>query len=273
MYFEKIIEALKSHPQVRGIMLGGSRASNSHDETSDYDVYVYVDKTIEEDERRELIGPYVKYMEYSNAFWELEDDGILLDGTDIEFIYRNIDDLDKTLTDIVLNHNAWSGYTTCFWDNLINSKVLYDPNNDLKALVDKYSIDFPVKLKENIILKNSKLLMDYMPSFYYQLDKAVQRNDLFSINHRLTELMASYFDIIFALNESTHPGEKRLIEKASKLEILPDDFTNLLDASFEEKGQDKLNAVKQVINNLYDLLENQGYKITRNSYKYEKSQK
>ncbi len=266
MYFDKIVESIKTHPDVIGIMLGGSRANESHDSTSDYDVYVYTSKKIEEEDRRRLIHPYVKYMEYSNEFWELEDDGILIDGTDIEFIYRNIDELDHTLTDIVFNHNAWSGYTTCFWDNLLNSKILYDKDNCLGQLVKKFNIAYPKELQENIIYKNSRLLMDYMPSFFYQLDKAVKRDDLVSVNHRLTELLASYFDIIFALNKTLHPGEKRLIEKTKSLSILPKDYDNVIRGVLESSGEVLLNRVREMIENLYDLLAQKGFTITRSSY-------
>ena len=48
---------------------------------------------------------------------------------------------------------------------------------------------------------------------------------MLSVHHRITEYLASYFDIIFALNRQTHPGEKRQIELAKKYcEILPEDF-------------------------------------------------
>ncbi|MCH4886713.1 DUF4037 domain-containing protein [Acidaminobacter sp. JC074] len=271
MYFEKLVERMKEHPKVVGIMLGGSRANGSHDDKSDYDVYVYVEDEIPEEERRHMIAPFVGYMEYSNRFWELEDDGILLNGVDIEFIYRAIDDIDSSLQDIVLNHNAWSGYTTCFWDNLVHSKILYDKDSRLQDLVEKYSLSYPQALKMNIVVKNCLLLSDYMPSFYYQLEKAVNRNDMVSINHRLTELLASYFDVIFALNETLHPGEKRLIEKTKNLEILPSDYLDLLEKALNLNGQEKLSAVKQMILNLYDLVKDQGISITVDSYANAKS--
>lgn len=73
--------------------------------------------------------------------------------------------------------------------------------------------------------KNMKLLSDAMPAYKFQIAKAVERNDLVSVSHRTTAFMESYFDIIWAMNELTHPGEKRLVSLCKKqCKILPVDF-------------------------------------------------
>lgn len=268
--FTQLINALKELKEIDGIMLGGSRATGKNDKDSDYDVYVYLNEELEESKRREIISPYVKYMEYSNEFWELEDDGILSDGIDIEFIYRKINDIDSMLNCIVIEHQAWTGYTTCFWDNLILSKILYDPKGKLQALKDKYNIPYPKELKENIITKNFMLLKDKMPSFYYQIEKAVKRQDKISVNHRLTELLASYFDIIFAINEKTHPGEKRLLEATQDLNHLPKDYKQHLDILFTTMYTDQgefTNTLDDMILNLYDLIKESDIEVSYNSYR------
>ena len=221
----KLFEEFSHIPQVEAIALGGSRATGRQDEGSDYDVYIYLSGPVAEETRRGVLEKYCSYMEIGNAFWELEDDVTLKDGVDMDIIYRDMDGFAGGIASVVEDHTAWNGYTTCMWHNLLTSQVLYDRNGRLQALQDKYHIPYPQKLKENIISKNVKLLSGMLPSFDTQIAKAEKRKDLVSVNHRVTEFLASYFDILFALNEMPHPGEKRMqLICARECKILPKDF-------------------------------------------------
>jgi hypothetical protein len=120
------------------------------------------------------------------------------------------------------------------WHNLITSKIVLDKDGKLHELQEKYKIPYPQKLKENIISNNLKLLNGMLPSFDMQIKKAENREDLVSVNHRVAEFLASYFDIIFALNEMTHPGEKRMQSICSaECNILPKHFDENLNKLFE----------------------------------------
>ena len=240
----KLFDEFSHILQVEAIALGGSRATGRNDEKSDYDVYVYLSDNVDESIRRGILEKYCSYMEIGNSFWELEDDVTLKDGIDMDIIYRNMTDFENMVSSVVDYCVSWNGYTTCMWHNLITSKIVYDKNGKLQELQTKYQIPYPKKLKENIISNNMKLLSGMLPSFDAQIEKAENRKDFVSVNHRVTEFLASYFDIIFALNEMTHPGEKRMQSICSKeCKILPENFDENLNKLFEGMFCEKISPV------------------------------
>lgn len=78
------------------------------------------------------------------------------------------------------------------------------------------------------------------------------------ILHRTTAFLESYFDIIFALNRLTHPGEKRLVELCKKnCVILPERFEENLNQLFDDMGQnaDNVNAdIRIIVDELEKIL-------------------
>ena len=226
----ELFRAFSALPQVEAIALGGSRAGDHFDETSDYDVYLYCTGPIAEETRQELLGQYCSYMELGNHFWELEDNCTLQNGIDIDILYRNIDDFTVQVASVVESCQAYNGYTTCMWHNLRICRIIYDQNGRLAAAKKRFDIPYPAKLKEQIITRNLKLLHGTLPAYDGQIRKAAARNGTVSICHRTAAFMESYFDILWALNEQTHPGEKRLIP-------LTQERCAILPAHFEENIQ------------------------------------
>lgn len=227
----QLFEALSALPQVEAIALGGSRSGTHFDEKSDYDIYLYCTGPVPEENRREILSRFCSYVEYGNHFWELEDNGTLNNGIDFDLLYRNLDEFAEGVADVVERGNAHNGYTTCMWHNLLTCKIIYDETGRLAAAQQRFSVPYPAVLKKNIIERNMKLLTCTMPAYDAQIKKALNRNDWFSVNHRVSAFLESYFDIIFALNEKTHPGEKRLISLCKETcPILPANFEeNLLE--------------------------------------------
>lgn len=229
----KLFEELSNLEQVEAIALGGSRAGENYDEKSDYDVYLYLTSPIDEDVRRELLSKYCDYMEIGNHFWELEDNCTLKNGVDIDILHRNLDDFTADVASVVEGCNGRTGYTTCMWHNLLTCKIICDKNGRLQACKDRFNVPYPEKLRADIIDKNMKLLSSMLPSYDGQIKKAVNRGDLVSINHRTSAFFESYFDVLFALNRLTHPGEKRLVELCKKnCEVLPENFEENINRLF-----------------------------------------
>lgn len=256
MYFKLLWNEFASLPEIEAIALGGSRAGAGYDEKSDYDLYIYCTSIPFESTRKRILEKCCQYMEIGNSFWELEDDCTLKDGIDIDILYRNIEDFSQTIYSVVEEHTAYNGYTTCMWHNLLHSQILYDKNGRLKSLQDKYRIPYPDELRDNIINKNLRLLTGNLPSYDAQITKAANRKDMVSVNHRTAAFLESYFDIIFALNRLTHPGEKRMVQYAKeRAEILPADFEENLNKLFESIFTDSDRAL-QVLQDMITKLKN-----------------
>ena len=247
MYFENLWSKFSRLPEVEAIALGGSRAGTQYDEKSDYDLYIYCRSVPKEEIRKQILEECCQYMEIGNAFWELEADCTLKNGIDVDILYRNLSDFSKDIKSVVKNNLAHNGYTTCMWHNLLNSKILYDKEGKFKELQAEFSVEYPEELRKNIIENNMKLLAGKLPSYDMQIKKAVNRNDLLSMNHRVAAFMESYFDIIFAMNKMTHPGEKRMMSIALKnAKILPAHFEQNIEKLFGDLFTNKELVIKDI---------------------------
>ena len=253
---EQLFKELSLLEEVEAIALGGSRAGENYDEKSDYDVYLYVNSPISEEKRKNILKKFCSYMEIGNSFWEYEDNCVLNNGIEIDILYRNMKDFMKGIERVVAEYQPSNSYTTCMWHNLITCKILYDKNGTLEKYKNKYTINYPKQLKENIIKRQLELIDSSMPAYPNQIKKAILRKDFVSINHRITEFLASYFDLLFAINEITHPGEKRLIQLCKKqCKILPENFEENLNSLFsdmysEENQSLLMNDIENIVNNI-----------------------
>jgi len=256
---QQIIEQLKKLPQVQAIALGGSRATGRADEKSDYDFYVYVYSPISVETRKTILTPYCKYAEIDNRFWETEDDCVLNSGVEAEFLYRDTADFLAEIDAVVKNLRVRNNYNTCMWNNLLRCKILFDRDGLLTKAQKDYDFAYPDNLKEAIICRQQRLLYGALPAFATQIEKAAKRGDKVSINHRVAEFLASYFDLVFALNGKTHPGEKRLVQLCKEqCDLLPKDFEKNLDTLFEvafcpDKTQLLADTVRAICDNAKQL--------------------
>ena len=256
---EKLFEELAALPQVEAIALGGSRAGTAFDEKSDYDVYVYCTAEIADNVRQTILTKYCSYIELGNHYWELEDNCTLKNGIDIDILYRDLDGIVAEVASVVEHFIARNGYTTCLWHNIKMCKIVFDRNGRLAAAKKRFDIPYPEQLRQNIIARNMNLLHGTMPAYDGQVAKAVKRNDLVSVNHRTAAFLESYFDVIFAYNRLTHPGEKRIIALCKRdCASLPRDFEKNLNRLFAEmfaNPQKLARIFEEIVANLNEMVE------------------
>ena len=242
---------------IKAVVLSGSRTSNQNDMLSDYDIYIYSEKEIPVDFRTKLAENYAFKYEIDNRYFETGDEWILKDNkTGLDFMFRNTDWISGCIDNVYCKHFASNGYSTCFLHNVYTSKILFDRNNWFLDLKNKISKGYPEELKNNIIKRNLMLLCDKQSASYvHQIEFALKRDDTVSVNHRITAFLASYFDIIFALNEIFHPGEKRMIKYAQNhCKILPDKFEENIRKLLSVPDNQKLVILNDIIVNLKKIL-------------------
>ena len=206
-------------PQVEAVALGGSRGGGgvATDPSSDIDVYVYTNGDIPLAIREEIVEASggATRIDMDMRFWGPGDEWLnAATGIHVDDIYFDAAWMEEQVERVLVRHEASLGYSTCFWHTVRGSIVLEDPRGWFAGLQERCRVEYPDELRRNIVALNHPVLRSVLPAYAGQLGKAAARADLVSINHRLAGLLASYFDIVFAVNRVPHPGEKRLIEAA-----------------------------------------------------------
>lgn len=255
--FKNIIDEYKQLPEVQAIAIGGSTAGNTSDNNSDIDIYIFITKDISIEKRLTLTKQYSKNYEVGGEYFGPGDEFFVEKlNKQLDVMYWNIDWFENTVQNIWNKHYPSNGYTTCFLYTLKNLQILFEKNNWLTNLKEQINTPYPTELKNNIIKRNLMLLKDKpFASYYEQIQKAIERKDINSINHRISAFLASYFDIIFAANELLHPGEKCLIKYAqNNCSILPKDFENNITQLLQQPNDKILETLDIIIMNLKEII-------------------
>jgi len=251
-------------PQVEAVAVGGSLGSGTIDADSDIDLYVYVRSGIPVPVRAAIASARSKRAEVDNRFWELGDEWVEADtGVSVDVILRDVPWIEEQLDRVLCRHEASVGYTTCLWHNVLFSRVLADRSGWLKALRQSATQPYPEPLRRAIVAKNHPILRQTISSYAHQLEKAIGRGDPVSVNHRVAALLASYFDVLFALNRLTHPGEKRLVEAAkTHCALVPERLSEQVSALIGAAGQpnrDVLAHAHALVDGLDRMLQAEGF--------------
>lgn len=251
---DKILKHFQNFQQVKAIAIGGSSSAKTNDKSSDIDIYIFVENDIPISEREKIIKPISTKYEIGGEYFGSGDEFFVDEiGQQLDVMYWNTKWFEEVVDNIWIKHYPSNGYTTAFLYTLDICKIVYDPNGWLQGLKDKINTEYPEELQKNIIHRNIMLLNDKpFASYYEQIKKAVERNDKNSVNHRVTAFLASYFDIIFAINKLLHPGEKRLVKYAlDNCKILPRDFEKNINALI---AKPELENLDNIIDNLRNII-------------------
>ena len=244
---------------VEAVAIGGSISAETSDNKSDIDIYVFSKNGIPIETRENIIKPISSRFEIGGEYFGSGDEFILDSlNKQLDVMYWDVEWFENVVDNTWIKCYPQNGYTTCFLYTLKNFNIIYDKNNWLHNLQKVINTPYPKELKENIIKRNLMLMKDkHFASYYEQIEKAMLRNDIVSINHRISAFVASYFDVIFALNEQLHPGEKRLIQYAkNNCKILPKNFEENLLNLLKQPNSATLDILNYIVDEVKTLIKN-----------------
>jgi hypothetical protein len=198
------------------VAVAGSVVTASADDGSDVDLYVYAAAPVPIPAREAIADRFAVVREVGNDTWEPGDEWIDAEsGIHVDVMYRTPDWIEGQLARVLVRHEASLGCSTCLWHNVLHSSPLVDRDGWYQALQAAARRPYPAGLKHAIVARNHPILRRSLSSYLAQIERAVRRGDGPAVQHRVTALLASYFDILFAVNELPHPGEKRLLSFAA----------------------------------------------------------
>ena len=239
-------------------VLSGSRTSILKDQASDWDIYVYSSAPIDKRIRKDIYSALSLSSIVGMTFFEESDEAEDSHGNIYDIMFRSKEWTEWQVDDVYRRGNARIGYTTCILYNIAHSRIISSASGWFERIKEEISGQYPDKLRENIIRKNIDVIDgDYSSPFIRQLELAAERGDIVSQNHRMSAILASYFDVLFAYNRVYHPGEKRLIPYASSLCIsLPYDMEKDICSALNAIGSDRLvPAAAKLIEELHMLID------------------
>jgi predicted nucleotidyltransferase len=253
-----VAAAFANLPDVAAVALAGSGVTGAADEQSDVDLYVYAGAPVAMADRVAIATGFATRAEVGNEFWEPGDEWIdTQTGRHVDVMYRTPAGIEEQLKRVLVRHEASVGYSTCFWHNVLHSTPLFDRSGWYRGLQSTAARPYPQSLRHAIIARNHPILRQTLSSYLAQIERAVRRDDSVSIQHRVTALLASYFDVLFAVNELPHPGEKRLLQFAATCcAKIPVDMETQINAILETAARPASPAIIMQINAQLDGLDN-----------------
>jgi hypothetical protein len=260
LLLEELVGQLRRIEGIEAIVLGGSYAAGTYDETSDLDIGVYyleakpfsVEKI-----RRIAQGISVNAAATVTDFYEW---GAWVNGgtwihtrqSKVDFLYRNLDQVQRTITEAhqgVVHHDYDQQPTHGFYSVIYLAETqicvpLFDPNKLIAKLKDQVSI-YPLKLKHKMI-KGELWLAEFTLLHAHAF---AAKGDIYNTVGCLTRIVANLTQALFALNERYFISDKRVMDTIATFPLLPEGYSEQIHRILACPGS-TAQQLTQTVNNL-----------------------
>ncbi len=221
-----------------GIALGGAHAKGVDDVESDIDLYVFTRRMLPNDERAKLCAQFNPDISEIVCWGDVRDDGAF-EQTGSDFLYlgrkvecwsRDIDFIEGIIDECrrgivrqeLVTWTVMGFYNHCALSDIRNMVPVDDPSGLLLGWKTKASV-YPPKLREAIISRHLNAARFWPDNFHYK--SAVERCDVLYTTGIVHQVVHNLIQVLFAINETYFPGDKKLEAAISHLPAQPHDFT------------------------------------------------
>jgi hypothetical protein len=215
-----------------GIAVGGAHAKETDDAESDLDLYVFTANAHRNAERSRLATAFSPYITELISWGP--DDPFLQGGTDfyykghkVECWLRNRNLIDRAIADCragIVTRELVTWTTTGFYNHcaLSDIKVML-PVSDLAGIIANWQNEiavYPTKLRTTIINTHLAAARFWPHNFHYS--SAVERQDIIYTSGIVQQVVHNLIQVLFALNQTYFPGDKKLANALGHLALLPE---------------------------------------------------
>ncbi len=255
-----LAERLLTLPGVVAVALAGSRATGMAGPGSDVDLHVYCGREVPLAPRRALAAEFADPaagVEVGNdAFGPGDEWTEASTGLGVDLMYWTTGWISDQLDRVLVRHEAGLGYSTAWWHNVRSARTLAERDGWHTALLRRADRPYPEALRRAVVARNHPLLRPARSSFLAQVSGALARRDAPAVLDRTASLLASYLDVLFALNRVPHPGEKRSAQWVARTcPLAPAAFAERLDAVAAAASPDAGGSLPGLLHGLVDDLD------------------
>jgi len=128
---------------VVAVALGGSQSTALADPKSDFDLYVYTRSELDLGVRTKIARASSIRAEIDNRSWEPGDEWHDQSGIHLDVMFRSTGWIEDQLARVLDRHEASVGYSTCFWANVLYSRILFDREGWFGHLQERARAPYP----------------------------------------------------------------------------------------------------------------------------------
>lgn len=222
LIIDEVVRELKEISGIEAIVLGGSRARGVFSESSDIDIGIYYNesldlkkinqaaKKLDSENRNNLVSAIGSWGPWVNAGGWLK-----IHGYDVDIILRDIDRVETILQeckrgDVSIHYqpgHPHGFFNVMYIGELAIAKLLWKKDeriSNLKMEAESY----PKKMKQSLID-----YAEFESGFSIrQAEKSVKNDDTYYISAHLVRAISQMNQLLFALNDSYCLNEKRAVE-------------------------------------------------------------